>query len=124
MIVAAESLYRQTLTDAIGSGLGGDPRFGFGVRAAGDWRRDQDRGRACRCPGRLGGERAGSWGPSRRPAPARSTYSRPTTDRGVRSSGFRRRSRPRLSSSVSPFSPTASSPATPRPGLRGLPPRS
>ena len=33
LVVAAESSYQQTLTDAVGPGLGGDP--GFGVRAAG-----------------------------------------------------------------------------------------
>jgi len=35
LAVAAESWYQQALTDAAGPGLGGDPGFGFGVRAAG-----------------------------------------------------------------------------------------
>jgi len=35
MVAAAESSYQQTLADAIGSGLGGDPGLAFVVRAAG-----------------------------------------------------------------------------------------
>jgi len=35
LVVASESSYQQALADAAGSGLGEDPGFGFGVRAAG-----------------------------------------------------------------------------------------